>query len=120
MTYSISKAVSLINKEIDKRIAGNEDYFFPNDFYSDSNTWNFVRLCLKYSHLDRVLIDQWSDKQQYLYIHNILHFWYGMRLEEADEFLKMCNTRVPVAQLFSVTEKGFTQFFYAPTLTAQI
>ena len=116
MTYSISKAIALINKEIDKRSAGNEDYYFPADFYGESSTENFVRLCVKSNHLDRVLIDQWSDGQQYIYIHNILHFWYGMRHEEADEFLKMCNTRVPVAQLFSVTENGVTQHFYAPEL----
>lgn len=96
MTYSISKAISLVNKEIDKRAAGNEDYYFPADFYGESSTENFVRLCVKSNHLDRVLIDQWSDGQQYIYIHNILHFWYGMRHEEADELLKMCNTRVPV------------------------
>ena len=116
MTYSISKAISLVNKEIDKRAAGNEDYYFPADFYGESSTENFVRLCVKSNHLDRVLIDQWSDGQQYIYIHNILHFWYGMRHEEADELLKMCNTRVPVAQLFSVTENGVTQHFYAPEL----
>lgn len=91
MTYSISKAISLVNKEIDKRSAGNEDYYFPADFYGESSTENFVRLCVKSNHLDRVLIDQWSDGQQYIYIHNILHFWYGMHPEEADEFLKMCN-----------------------------
>lgn len=116
MTYSISKAISLVNKEIDKRSAGNEDYYFPTDFYGESSTENFVRLCVKSNHLDRVLVDQWSDGQQYIYIHNILHFWYGMRHEEADELLKMCNTRVPVAQLFSVTENGVTQHFYAPEL----
>ena len=32
MTYSISKAICLVNKGIDKRSAGNEDYYFPADF----------------------------------------------------------------------------------------
>lgn len=111
MTYGISKAITIINKEIEKRATGDESYNFSDSFAEDSSTGCFVRQCVSYNQLNRVLVDKWSNEQQYNYLHNILRFWYGMPYDEIDEYLHTSDVRVPVAQLFSVTAKGYTEYF---------